>query len=380
MSYFNWMRLSSLQCAAAVVALLALPALGQNQATPAEKTAEQVFQNIQVFKGKPANELRPTMSFIASSLGVGCNFCHAQPFSADTKPEKATARKMIQMVYSINQESFGGRNQINCYTCHQGHSRPTSTLTIAADMPPGAAGPGGGPGGPGGGPGGQGPGAGRGAAADLPTAQQLLDKYVAAIGGAEALGAIHSESITSERSGFGSPAPETVVRADGKMLISDGANTKSGFDGSAFWSWSSRGGLRDLGTDTIGQLQTDVELYPGAGLKAEGARVFGKQKVGDSDAYVVAVRTATGAGRYYFDAASGLLVRYVTSTPTFLGSLPLQLDYSDYRSVEGGAKLPFDVKWSTHERTAERKVSAIAINGSVDGAGFSAPAGAAGGQ
>src|SRR6185437_1686980 len=140
------MRHASLRPVLILIAALALPAALLAQATPAEKTAEQEFQNIQVFKGKPANELRPTMSFIASSLGVGCNFCHAQPFSADTKPEKATARKMIEMVYSINQTSFNGRNQVNCYTCHQGHSRPTSALTIAADMPAGseAAGRGGG--------------------------------------------------------------------------------------------------------------------------------------------------------------------------------------------------------------------------------------------
>ncbi|MGH9394295.1 MAG: c-type cytochrome, partial [Terriglobales bacterium] len=124
------MRLTSTSFVFAA-ALLALPALLLSQTTAAEKTAEQVFQNIQVFKGKPANQLRPTMSFIASSLGVQCGFCHAQPFSADTKPTKATARKMVEMVYAINQNSFNGRSEINCFTCHQGHSRPTSNLSIA---------------------------------------------------------------------------------------------------------------------------------------------------------------------------------------------------------------------------------------------------------
>ena len=375
------MRHASLRPVLILVAALALPAALLAQATPAEKTAEQEFQNIQVFKGKPANELRPTMSFIASSLGVGCNFCHAQPFSADTKPEKATARKMIEMVYSINQTSFNGRNQVNCYTCHQGHSRPTSALTIAADMPAGseAAGRGGAPGGGGpegrggapGGPAGAQANGGRGPAADVPTAQAILDKYVAALGGASALGGIHSESVSAERVARGRSTPETMVRADGKLALTRGT-AKSGFDGAQFWSAG-----REVASDAIGQMQLDAQLYPAAGLKAEGARVFGKQPVGDRTAYVMIARTSAGAARYYFDADTGLLLRVITSTPTYLGSLPLQVDYSDYREVNG-VKLPFDEQWSTHEATWERKISAITLNGPVDASAFQAPAAPAG--
>lgn len=378
------MKPTTLRLLALVLALPLLSLVLSAQTTAGEKTAEQVFKNIQVFKGKPANELRPTMSFIASSLGVQCGFCHdVQDFSADTKRPKATARQMIQMVFAVNQNNFDGRNTINCYTCHQGHNQPTSTLTIAADLPPGAAPAGGGPGGPGGrGPGGApAPGGGQrggAGAANRPTAQAVLDKSVAAMGGADALAAIHSETVTAQRTAFGQSTPETVVRADGKLLITDGADSKSGYDGSQFWSWSPSG-LRDLGTDTIGVLQTDVELYPGAGLKADGARVFGEQPVGDKTAVVMAVRTAGGFARYYFDKDSGLLLRAITSTPTYLGSLPLQVDYSDYRAVEGGAKLPFDIQWSTHDRTWERKVDAVKLNGAVDAAAFSAPA-AGGGQ
>lgn len=371
------MRLTSLRPVLIAFAALVLPVALFSQATPAEKTAEQEFQNIQVFKGKPANELRPTMSFIASSLGVGCNFCHAQPFSADTKPEKATARKMIEMVYSINQNSFGGRNQVNCYTCHQGHSRPTSSLTIAADMPPGSAmapgagAPGGrGPEGRGGAPGAQANG-GRGPAANLPAAQAILDKYVAALGGAGALGGIHSESVTADRVARGRTTQETLVRADGKLALTRGT-AKSGFDGTQYWAAGPDGAARELASDAIGQMQLDLPLYPAEGLKAEGARVFGKQPVGDRTAYVLAARTSAGVVRYYFDADSGLLLRVVTSTPTYLGSLPLQVDYSDYRDVDG-VKLPFDEQWSTHEAMWERKISAVKLNGPVDAAVFQPP-------
>src|SRR5262249_48599320 len=78
---------------------------GQNPAVPVAetpKTAEQVFKNIQVLKGTPADQLQPAMQFISSSLGVECEFCHVRDqFEKDDKKAKATARTMIQMQMAI---------------------------------------------------------------------------------------------------------------------------------------------------------------------------------------------------------------------------------------------------------------------------------------
>jgi hypothetical protein len=355
-------RCLRLVLAAVTVAAVAGLASAQ-QATPAEKTAEQVFKNIQVFKGKPANELRPTMSFIANSLGVRCSFCHAQPFSADTKPTKATARTMIEMVYAINKSTFNGREEVNCYTCHQGHTRPNSRLSltaVAAEAGPGR--------------GGEGPGAGAPAAAKpaLPTAQQLFDKYVAAIGGAAAWSAVQSETITAERQAFGHSTPETVVRTSDKLAVSSGADSKSGYDGTQFWSWSKEG-TSTPASDAAANLRTDLGLYPGQGVKLERSRVTGPEAVGDRSAYVVMVRGAAGVDRYYFDTETGLLLRYDTGAPTFLGPLPLEVDFADYRAVEA-VKLPFSITWSAPERKWQRTVSAVKLNAAVAAADFQPPA------
>jgi hypothetical protein len=40
------------------------------------KTTDQAFKNIQTLKGIPADQLIPTMQFIAASLGVECEYCH----------------------------------------------------------------------------------------------------------------------------------------------------------------------------------------------------------------------------------------------------------------------------------------------------------------
>src|SRR5512139_1862228 len=42
----------------------------------APKKASEQFKNIQVLKDVPADQLIPTMQFMAASLGVGCDLCH----------------------------------------------------------------------------------------------------------------------------------------------------------------------------------------------------------------------------------------------------------------------------------------------------------------
>src|SRR5690349_5464228 len=161
-----------------VIAALAFASLafGQHSAdapAPAVKTAEQVYKNITEMKGTPADQLVPAMQFIASSLGVNCEFCHVQGKpEADDKGPKKTARSMIAMQNMINKNSFGGRLQVSCNTCHRGSARPVAVPSVlesdAAPRPPAAMTP------PAGG-------------ASAPTVDQILERWVTAVGGADAM-------------------------------------------------------------------------------------------------------------------------------------------------------------------------------------------------
>lgn len=95
------------------------------------------------------------MFSIPTALGVRCDFCHTEDRASDEKPEKVTARKMMEMVKNINANTFNGEQKVACWTCHRGQAKP--------EAPPAGRGPGGfgrGPGGPGpGGPGAPPPGA-----------------------------------------------------------------------------------------------------------------------------------------------------------------------------------------------------------------------------
>jgi hypothetical protein len=106
---------------AVVAALTSVFAVAQ---TAEVKTAEQVYKNIVELKGIPAEQVQPTMQFIAASLGVQCTFCHVRDKDElDDKKPKKDARKMIAMTLAINKGHFEGNLQVTCFTCHQGSTR-----------------------------------------------------------------------------------------------------------------------------------------------------------------------------------------------------------------------------------------------------------------
>lgn len=67
-------------------------------ATSADKKSGEVFKNLKVLNNTPSDLLLPSMQFITSSLGVHCDYCHAEnAFDKDDKRPKQTARQMMRM-------------------------------------------------------------------------------------------------------------------------------------------------------------------------------------------------------------------------------------------------------------------------------------------
>ena len=147
------------------------------QAGPAQKApmAEEVFKNVQVLKGIPVDQFMGTMGFFSASLGLNCTDCHVDESGgnwakyADDNALKRTARRMMRMVSTLNTTSFGGRQVVTCNTCHRGNRRPNvmPSLALLYGTPPPDE-----------------PGEPFAQAPGQPSADQVLDKYVQALGGA----------------------------------------------------------------------------------------------------------------------------------------------------------------------------------------------------
>src|SRR6266581_9058138 len=107
-----------------------LPAHGQAGAQEKPLMAEDVFKNVQMLKGIPVNQCMETMGFFSAALGYNCTNCHGDAVLgnwekyADDVPVKRTARRMIQVVKTINNDLFGGQEAVTCYTCHRGSPSP----------------------------------------------------------------------------------------------------------------------------------------------------------------------------------------------------------------------------------------------------------------
>jgi hypothetical protein len=324
------------------------------------KTTEQVYKNIQIFKGLPASELEPTMAFISGALGVKCNYCHTNPFDKDDKATKQTARRMMRMMFDLNKGNFGGETAVTCFTCHRGNPRPVGVPAMGQNLwDPSAPVP---------------------KQSPLPTVDQILDRYVQALGGASTLQKVTSRVVKGSRIGAdGVLVPEEVFqKAPNKMLTVTSYPQvvfRTGFTGTGGWGHSSRDGVRELPAQVASDLKTEAEFYRELKIKQlySTLTLVGKEAIGNAEAYVIEAIPSSGrVERLYFDVATGLLLRRYTLSETFLGKLPLQMDYEDYREVDG-VKQPFLIHWSFPGRIWGRKITEIKQNVDLNDSQFDPP-------
>jgi photosynthetic reaction center cytochrome c subunit len=329
------------------------------------KTTEQRYKNIQVFKGLPASELQSMMTFIASSLGVSCNHCHVGggAFEKDDKPTKQTARRMVQMMRNINDTNFGGKTVVTCNTCHRGSPRPVSVPALTSNATPGA----------------EAGGAAATTDASLPSAEQVIDKYVEAIGGKAALASVNTRLVKGSRvNADGSVVPtEVYQKAPDKVLtIVNYPNVSffAAFNGTDGWSGDSRG-AGEITKELLILTKRDSEFFFGARFSQlyTGMSLAGKQKVGEQEAYVVnATSPEGGTESLFFDTRTGLLLQRHVEVKTPLGSYPFQIKYEDYRVVDG-IKLPFALHWSRPGLQWSRKITEVKHNVPIEDSKFNPP-------
>jgi len=339
-----------------------------NTASSGPKTAEQQFKNIQVLKTIPADQLIPSMQFISGSLGVECEFCHVEgAFDKDDKKPKQAARKMIQMMMAINKDNFEDHREVTCNTCHRGSPHPASIPAIAS-------------------------------AEAAPTmehhhgdehaeqtnanqsADPILEKYLTAVGGVEALKKVSSRVEKGSATMGDRQIPiEIFTQAPDKRvsyLHLPNGDSVTAYDGSKGWLGNPGRPPRAMGASENEGARLDADLY----FPSHVNEIFGSFKVGDPEKIggeeallVRAQREGKPVVKLYFDRQSGFLVRMVRYADTPVGLLPTQVDYADYRD-SGGVKIPF--RWTIGRPSGSFtiKLDHVDVNVPVDAAKFAQPA------
>lgn len=326
-----------------VVTVLALSAIYGAQSAqplttiPSPKTTEQVYKNIQVLKGVPADQLIPAMQFITASLGVQCDFCHLEnAFDKDDKQTKQIARKMMRMMFAINKDNFDGHKEVTCYACHRGVHKPVAIPVIGEEPV-------------------------QLApeektkneeenAASLPNADKIIGKYLQAMGGADAVARISTRlqkgTLTVGTAQF--PVEVLSKRPANRVTTVRFPNGESvtGFNAQVGWLITPGHGVHEMSSAELDASQMDA--YPQFAMDLRQTfrelRVLQQEKIDNRPIYVVSgIRENQPPVRLYFDQESGLLIRLLRYVDTPLGLNPAQIDYSDYRQ-EGAVRTPF--RWT----------------------------------
>ena len=339
--------------------------------TPAEKTVEQTHKNIQVLKGLPDSQLIPVMNFMSASLGVRCNYCHVNKegnwdYGSDEKAEKKTAREMITMVTGINKSNFRGNPEVSCYTCHRGRTSVVHTLSVPVPTPEPRPSPAASP---------------TASQQTNPTAEQILDKYYQAVGGTEAIEKLKSKVATGTlTTGQGAEIGYELNQSGSDSVLAVLTTPQGVFQraltGTTGWEKSDRG-VRDLTDFEINYIRRYSLLYGDLKLKEQFSRTSfgGKQKIDGRDVYVVRATTTSGKREtLFFDVETGLLVKRTSSTTTPVGTIPEQVEFADYKDVQG-LKLPFTIRFSAVDPSFSgvRKFTEIKLNVPIDPKRFNKP-------
>jgi photosynthetic reaction center cytochrome c subunit len=359
--------------------------------------AEQVFKNIQALKGISVDDFLQTMGIMTAALQFDCADCHinagtsAVDWAADT-PRKVMARRMVNMVATINKTNFGGRQVVTCWTCHRNRDKPmtTPTMDVVYGMPafesddviqqlPG-----------------------------LPAADVILDKYIQASGGAQRLASLTSFDAKGTSVGFGGFGGggdvEIVAKFPDKratiILFKEATGRGDqirAYDGTTGWVRTPLNvvGEFQLGGGDLDGARFDAQLsFPGqikqiltnlksgpptsiTDLPAPSSQSSLEQNAASAQEHSVDVVQGTGPRgllvTLYFDKQTGLLLRELRYGASPIGRVPTQIDYADYRDVNG-IKLPFRITYAWLDGRDSIALREIKTNVPVDQAKFGKPA------
>lgn len=334
----------------------------------------RTFKNVQVLKDLPFAQMNPTMHLITAQLGVGCTYCHIwEQWDREDKARKHIARSMFAMTLAINKTYFGGSQMVTCYTCHQGHPKPTNMVALPVEPPPHWEAP-------------------EPTPPVLPSVDEVLTGYVTALGGEAALRKITSRVMTGKQNIPTGPAGLIPMPADVeiyqkapnktiRIARAEKITVSDGFDGTGAWAQNPAGAVNPLPEPDQSRARRQANFYEPLEWKQNYLRmqVASIEKVGTRDAFVVVgYPEGDNEERLFFDTQTKLLLRRKVYISTGMGPSPYQVDFEDYRTVNG-VKMPFVIKMNPSTQRNELGTSStitltkIETNVAIDDARFVRP-------
>jgi hypothetical protein len=218
------------------------------------------------------------------------------------------------------------------------------------------------------------------AAAKLDTVDQILDRYVAAMGG-PALKKITSMTMrgTLEITEMSLNAQIEVSQKPDKSLqvitFDQMGVQREGFDGTIGWAADPQGVVREKTGAELAEARRGAMFPRELRIKQQYPKmtVVGREKVGAREAFVVSGTPAEGEpARMFFDVETGLLLRQIVMRAGPQGPTQVDMTFDDYKAIDG-VKRAHTIKQVTPQFTAVMKVTEVKHNVALDDAIFRKP-------
>ena len=225
------------------------------------------------------------------------------------------------------------------------------------------------------------------------TAEEILDRSLAALGGRAAHAKITSRSTVGSIT-ISTPAGEivgsielwnvapnksrSVIRADLTALGAGQLVIDQRFNGETGYALDSLQGDREITGNQLDNLRNGAFPHPYMTYKELGVKVSldGKESVDGKEAHVVLFTPARGsASRQFIDAKTYLPLKVMTTinVPQIGGDMEQTIMFSDYRDVDG-INVPYTIASTSTIQNFSVSVAKIEHNVKVDEALFSKPA------
>ena len=224
------------------------------------------------------------------------------------------------------------------------------------------------------------------------TADEIVEKYLSAIGGRAALAKIKSRHATGTAA-FSSPAGDlpgtievfaqppnksrTLLKLDLSLAGMGTATVDQRFDGESGYVMDSLQGNRDITGNQLENLKNAMFPSPFLDYKERGATVefVRKEQVGGRDTFVLLLKPKVGSTlQCFIDAESSLIVKtiVVVNIPQAGGDVQQTTEFLDYRDQDG-IKIPFELRNSSAVQAYTIKLTKAEHNVDLDPKMFSKP-------
>ncbi len=210
------------------------------------------------------------------------------------------------------------------------------------------------------------------------TADDIVNKYVAAVGGKDAISSVKSLVVAGTAEVQGSDGPTTVT-----VVVGKGFKSESEFAGSkvincvtptAGWAVNPFAGAATptaIPADAVKAGQIQLQFDPLANYAANGYKVELAGK--DTADYKLKMTGSANNVTFYINQKTYLVDKEVTTISAMGQEIEVTLSFSDYRKIDGGVLFAYAETIEYPQATVNVTYKTVTVNSTIDPTVFDMP-------